>query len=102
MSDAERTPRHSHPFRTLTGIPSASGTSPVRSLSCNSCGTTSLFHGFRPHWPTRDSVRAPEVVILDEHLKVRWKYVGRRVGDYPPLGAVLDAIRRIDQTPGSA
>ena len=55
----------------------------------------SLFHGFRPHRPTRDSVRAPGVVILDEHLDVRWRYVGRRVGDYPPLGSVLDALRAI-------
>lgn len=58
----------------------------------------SLFHGFRPHLPTRDSVRAPGVVILDAKLAVRWRHVGRRVGDYPPLALVFDTLRKIRES----
>lgn len=55
----------------------------------------SLAHGFRPQRPTRDTVRAPAVVVLDRALDVRWSYVGRRIGDYPPLPQVLEAVARV-------
>lgn len=55
----------------------------------------SLAHGFRPQRPTRDTVRAPAVVVLDHALNVRWSHVGRRIGDYPPLPQVLE------RSPGS-
>lgn len=41
---------------------------------------------------TRDTVRSPGVVILDASLTVRWVHRGRRIGDYPPLDAVLSAV----------
>ena len=55
----------------------------------------SLAHGFRPQRPTRDTVRAPAVVVLDHALNVRWSHVGRRIGDYPPLPQVLEAVARV-------
>ncbi len=48
--------------------------------------------GLRPQRITRDTVQAPGVVILDAQLNVRWRHVGKRIGDYPPLSAVLDAL----------
>jgi len=32
------------------------------------------------------------VVILDAQLTIRWRYVGRRLGDYPELAEVLVAV----------
>lgn len=61
----------------------------------------SLAHGFRPQRVTRDTVRAPGVVILDRQPSLRWRYAGRRIGDYPPLPVVLDALAGPDTTPGS-
>ncbi|MHB1487743.1 MAG: redoxin domain-containing protein [Acidimicrobiales bacterium] len=60
----------------------------------------SLAHGFRPQRVTRDTARAPGVVILDQQLSVRWRYEGRRIGDYPPLPAVIDALTRLSGNPG--
>ncbi|MFZ1527482.1 MAG: redoxin domain-containing protein [Ferruginibacter sp.] len=45
----------------------------------------SLTHGFRPQTITRDAVRSPGVVILDQRLDIRWQHLGTRIGDYPPL-----------------
>lgn len=55
----------------------------------------SLAHGFRPQRPTRDTVRAPGVVILDRGRHIRWVHVGRRIGDYPPLSRVLAALSEL-------
>lgn len=52
--------------------------------------------GLRPQRITRDTVQAPGVVILDAQLEVRWRHVGKRIGDYPPLNDVLDAVRTLD------
>ena len=51
-----------------------------------------LSHGYRPQRITKDTVRTPGVVILDAQLTVRWRYVGRRLGDYPELEQVLVAV----------
>ncbi len=54
-----------------------------------------LLRGNRPQWITRDTVRSPGVVILDGECRVRWRYTGRRIGDYPPLARVLAALDRL-------
>ena len=53
-----------------------------------------LLRGAQPQRITRDTVRSPGVIILDRALTLRWAYVGRRIGDYPALDAVLDAVER--------
>ncbi len=52
----------------------------------------SLRHGFRPQAVTHDTVRSPGVVILDRDLRVRWRYVGKRIGDYPSVAQVTGAV----------
>lgn len=52
----------------------------------------SLSHGFRPQRVTHDTLRSPGVVILDEHLAVRWRHEGHRIGDYPPVGDVTAIV----------
>lgn len=54
----------------------------------------SLRHGFKPQAVTRDTVRSPGVVVLDRDGRVRWRYIGSRIGDYPPINQVLDAADR--------
>ncbi len=54
-----------------------------------------LARGVRPQRITSDTVRRPGVVILDGDLTVRWTHVGRRIGDYPPLGDVLEVVRSL-------
>ncbi|MEP7178888.1 MAG: redoxin domain-containing protein [Pseudonocardiales bacterium] len=51
--------------------------------------------GLRPQRITRDTVQAPGVVILDAQLEVRWRHVGKRIGDYPRLSEVIDAVRTL-------
>lgn len=57
--------------------------------------TRSLVHGFRPQHITRDTVRSPAVVVIDQTGVVRWRHIGKRIGDYPPLGEVLAAVSRL-------
>lgn len=57
-----------------------------------------LAHGYRPQRVTRDTLRAPGVAILDADLTVRWRHVGRRIGDYPDLGDVIDTVAQIAAT----
>ena len=58
-----------------------------------------LARGVKPQRITSDTVRRPGVVVLDGALTVRWVHVGRRIGDYPPLGDVLGVVREL--APGS-
>ena len=58
-----------------------------------------LRYGLRPQRITRDTVQAPGVVILDTTLTERWRHVGTRIGDYPPLGVVLDAVAAVAAGP---
>lgn len=51
----------------------------------------SLRRGYRPQTITKDTVRSPGVVILDDTGAVRWQHIGKRIGDYPPLDQVLAA-----------
>jgi peroxiredoxin len=51
-----------------------------------------LAHGFRPQRITRDTIQAPGVVILDRDRHIAWRYVGKRIGDYPPMRVVVDAL----------
>jgi hypothetical protein len=61
-----------------------------------------LRHGYRPQAITKDAVQAPGVVLLDQSRVVVWKHEGQRIGDYPPLPAVLDAVRRVATSPPTA
>jgi hypothetical protein len=54
-----------------------------------------LTHGYPPQRITKDTVRSPGVVILDTELQVRWRYLGRRLGDYPALDDLLAALDRL-------
>lgn len=55
--------------------------------------TRSLINGLRPQGITRDTVRSPGVVLLDQTGVVRWRHIGTRIGDYPTLDQVLAVIR---------
>jgi len=57
--------------------------------------TRSLANGFRPQHITRDTVRSPGVVVLDQSGAVRWRHIGTRIGHYPPLDEVLAAVARL-------
>lgn len=57
--------------------------------------TRSLVNGFRPQHITRDTVRSPGVVVLDQTGAVRWRHIGTRIGHYPPLEDVLAAVARL-------
>ncbi len=76
-----------HGFRESIGAGAALG---ARLL--DPCGAAayarSLRRGFRPQRITRDTMRSPGVVVVDRNGRVRWQYVGERIGDYPPLAAV--------------
>jgi peroxiredoxin len=52
-------------------------------------------HGYRPQAITKDTVQAPGVVVLDAQRQVVWSHVGRRIGDYPPLQTVIEAVRAL-------
>lgn len=45
---------------------------------------------------TGDLRQAPGVAIIDTDRRVRYLHVGSTLGDYPPLGEVLDALREIN------
>lgn len=52
-------------------------------------------HGYRPRAITKDTVQAPGVVVLDRRRQVVWKHVGQRIGDYPPLATLVEAVGRV-------
>ena len=54
--------------------------------------TRSLKKGLRPQHITRDTVQAPGVVILDQHHNVCWQHRGQRIGDYPPMRELEQAV----------
>jgi hypothetical protein len=54
--------------------------------------TRSLAHGFGPQSITRDTVRSPGVVVLDQRGMVRWRHIGTRIGHYPPIAEVLATL----------
>lgn len=51
-----------------------------------------LRRGYRPQAITRDTVRSPGVVVLDDSGAARWQHIGRRIGDYPTVDQVLVAV----------
>jgi hypothetical protein len=55
----------------------------------------SLFRGFRPQKITRDTVRSPGVVIVDDARRIVWSHEGQRIGDYPEHATVLAALDRL-------
>lgn len=57
--------------------------------------TRSLRKGLRPQHITRDTVQAPGVVILDHHHNVCWQYRGQRIGDYPPMRELEQAVLKL-------
>lgn len=56
---------------------------------------TNLARGRRPQAITHDTVRSPAVVVLDPGLVPRWRFEGRRIGDYPSHAAVVTAVQRL-------
>ena len=54
-----------------------------------------LRSGLKPQGITKDSVRSPGVVILDQERQVHWQYTGNRIGDYPPVDEVIRAVREL-------
>lgn len=79
-----------HQFREAVGAAQPLG---VRMLDPRGAAAYvgSLRRGYRPQTITKDTVRSPGVVILDESGTVRWQHIGTRIGDYPPVLQVLDA-----------
>lgn len=55
----------------------------------------SLARGFTPQKITRDTVRSPGVVIVDDARRIVWSHEGQRIGDYPDHAAVLAALDRL-------
>lgn len=56
---------------------------------------SAILAGVRPKRPTADAKRSPGIAIFDAGLDLRWTYEGTALGDYPPLEAVLAAVRSI-------
>jgi len=52
----------------------------------------SLIHGFRPQVPTADMTKAPGIVVFDADFTVDWVHRGEMLGDYPPIGTVIDRM----------
>jgi len=79
-----------HQFREAVGATAPLG---VRMLNPRGAAAYvgSLRRGYRPQSITRDTVRSPGVVILDESGAVRWQHIGTRIGDYPSVEQVLAA-----------
>ena len=48
--------------------------------------------GLRPRVPTRDVVKSPGIAIFDADLRLIWMHEGRRLGDYPPIHALLATV----------
>ena len=43
----------------------------------------------------------PAILVLDAGARVRWSYLGRSIGDYPPIATTLRELRRVAEE-GSA
>jgi AhpC/TSA antioxidant enzyme len=61
--------------------------------------TRALRRGSKPGRVTGDPRRLSGVAIIDPERHVRWIYRSRIPGDYPPIGTVLDELRRATATP---
>jgi len=48
--------------------------------------------GLRPRVPTRDVAKSPGIAIFDADLRLIWIHEGRRLGDYPPIHALLATV----------
>lgn len=83
-----------HRFREAVGAAQPLG---VRMLNPRGAAAYvgSLRRGYRPQSITKDTVRSPGVVILDESGTVRWQHIGTRIGDYPPVEQVIDAAVKL-------
>ena len=57
--------------------------------------TRSVARGLRPQSITRDTVRSPGVVVLDQSGAVRWRHIGTRIGDYPAVGEVHARLEQL-------
>lgn len=55
--------------------------------------------GLRPQKITRDTVRSPGVVLLDEDHQVVWAHEGDRLGGYPPIDDLLEVVTAHGRTP---
>lgn len=54
-----------------------------------------IARGARQGSLTGDILQAPGVAVLDEEAGVRYAHRGRALGDYPPLGDVLERLRDV-------
>jgi hypothetical protein len=70
------------------------GTLGVRLLNPRGLGSyaRALRQGLRPQAITKDTVQAPGVVILNQERTVIWQHVGKRIGDYPSVRSVIEAV----------
>lgn len=48
--------------------------------------------GLRPRVPTRDLMKSPGIAIFDADLRLLWMHEGGRLGDYPPIHALLATV----------
>lgn len=83
-----------HQFRSAVGLDKRLG---LKLLDPRGAAayTRSLKKGLRPQHITRDTVQAPGVVILDQHHNVCWQYRGQRIGDYPPMHELEQAVLKL-------
>ncbi len=44
----------------------------------------------------------PGVAVVDADARLRYRYAGTEIGDYPPVEEVLDALRRVVEEDASA
>jgi hypothetical protein len=49
--------------------------------------------GGRQHEVTGDPRRLSGVAVFDAGQRLRWRYVARTIGDYPPVTSLLTALR---------
>ncbi len=52
-------------------------------------------NGFRPQIPTQHMNQAPGIALFDEGFAIEWVHRGEMMGDYPPLGDLVERIRSI-------
>lgn len=56
---------------------------------------SALANGYRVQKPTRDAMRSPGVIVLDQTGKVRYRHIGTRLGDYPDLDELMADTARL-------
>lgn len=52
-----------------------------------------LARGRRPMKITKDTIRTPGAIVLDDQLEIAWRYEGKVLGDYPELDEFFAAAK---------